>query len=517
MESHRQTTPARQTLLVTSDMSKRSIGLGSNRSRKRIAMGISSVVLLVGISIGREAPEKPPSSNPPATSMSTKQEMLYGRRVAATPRAAATANSNWTVYHNNVGGSGAAPAGLKLSSLRRAWTSPTLDGNLYGEPLVWNKRVYVATENDTVYALSISNGHIAWRRHLAIPVPSGDLPCGNIGPTVGITSTPIIDRARNEIFVVADQLAGGRPRHELYGLNTANGDLKLKQHVDPPGANTAAILQRTSLTLDGDDVVFGFGGNYGDCSSYHGWVESAPVTGGEAHYFEVDARAGDSQGAIWMGGAAPVLNAKGDVWVAAGNGSVRSPGRYDGSDSVLELSPSLKLLQFFAPSDWYNDNANDRDLGSSVPAVLPNGLVVQAGKSQTVYLLRASRLGGIGGQVDEKTNICGNDVDGGVAFSGSTAYLPCENGVMAVATNAKTLRLRVLWQTSTGAGGPPILAGGLVWIISNGNLFALSPRTGHAVERFSIGSAATDFPTPSFGDGHLLAISNDHVYSFVER
>ena len=149
-----------------------------------------------------------------------------------------------------------------------------------------------------------------------------------------------------------------------------------------------------------------------------------------------------------------MLNAKGDVWVAAGNGSVRSPGRYDDSDSVLELSPSLKLLQFFAPSDWYNDNANDRDLGSSVPAVLPNGLVVQAGKSQTVYLLRASRLGGIGGQVDEKTNICGNDVDGGVAFSGSTAYLPCENGVMAVATDAKTLKLRVLWQTPTGAGGP---------------------------------------------------------------
>lgn len=212
-----------------------------------------------------------------------------------------------------------------------------------------------------------------------------------------------------------------------------------------------------------------------------------------------------------------MLDAKGDVWVAAGNGSVGSPGRYDDSDSVLELSPSLTLRQFFAPSDWYSDNANDRDLGSSVPAVLPNGLVVQAGKSQTVYLLRAARLGGIGGQVDEETNICGNDVDGGVAFSGSTAYLPCESGVMAVATNVKTLKLRVLWQTSTGAGGPPILAGGLLWTISNGNLLALSTRTGHAVQQFSIGGTATDFPTPSFGDGHLLAISNNQVYAFVER
>jgi outer membrane protein assembly factor BamB len=427
------------------------------------------------------------------------------------------ANSNWTVYHGNAGGSGTAPAGLRLSSVSRAWTSPPLDGNLYGEPLVWNKRVYVATENDTVYALSSANGHVAWSRHLATPVPSGDLPCGNIGPTVGITSTPVIDTARNELFAVADEIVNGHPRHVLYGLRASDGAVELEQRVDPPGADTAAILQRASLTLDREEVVFGFGGNYGDCSNYHGWVEAVPATGGKAHYFEVDAHAGDSQGAIWMGGGAPVLDRAGDIWVAAGNGSVRSPGRYDGSDSVIELSPSLHLLQFFAPSDWYDDNANDRDLGSAVPAVLPNGLVVQAGKSQTVYLLRAARLGGIGGQVDEKTHICGNDVDGGVAFSASTAYLPCQNGVMAVATNPKTLRLKVLWQSSTGAGGPPILAGGLLWTISNGDLLALSPRSGQALQRLSIGRAATDFPTPSFGDGHLLAISNNQVYAFVER
>src|SRR5208282_5920294 len=168
------------------------------------------------------------------------------------------ADSDWTVYHGDVGGSGSAPAGLKLSSVQTSWTSPTLDGNLYGEPLVWNQRVYVATENDSVYALSSSNGHIVWRRHLATPVPAGDLPCGNISPTVGITSTPVVDTARNEIFAVADELVNGRPRHEMYGLSTVNGAIKLEQHVDPPGANTAAILQRASLTLDLDAVVFGF-------------------------------------------------------------------------------------------------------------------------------------------------------------------------------------------------------------------------------------------------------------------
>lgn len=422
--------------------------------------------------------------------------------------------TDWLLYHRYASGSGVGPAGLNLSHLKAAWTSPVLDGELYGNPLVWGDDVYVATENDTVYALSASKGHVVWRTHLATPVPSGDLPCGNIGPTVGITSTPAIDTSRKEIFVVADELVKGSPRHVLYGLHTANGKVELAQRVDPPGAYTPAILQRASLTLDDSRVIFGYGGNAGDCSSYHGWVESVPVTGGKADFFEVDKSRGDDQGAIWMGGGAPVVDRKGDVWAAAGNGSVTSPGHYDDSDSVLELSPTMKLLQYFAPKDWYSDNANDFDLGSSVPALLADGLVVQAGKSQTAYLLKASHLGGIGGQRFELQHICGNDVDGGVAVSGTTVYLPCESGLMAVSADPKTLRIHQLWQTSTGAGGPPILAGGYVWTMSGGTLFALNPRNGAPVQKVNVGGAATDFPTPSVGDGLLLAPATDQVHAY---
>ncbi len=430
------------------------------------------------------------------------------------PRANPNDTTDWLVYHRYATGSAEGPAGLHLSHLKAAWTSPVLDGSLYGNPLVWGKDVYVATENDTVYALSASKGKVLWRHHLATPVPSGDLPCGNIGPTVGITSTPVIDTARREIFVVADELVKGSPRHVLYGLNTGNGKLELGQRVDPPGAYTPAILQRASLTLDDSRVIFGYGGNDGDCSRYHGWVESVPVTGGKADFFEVDHPRGDDQGAIWMGGAAPVIDSKGDVWAAAGNGSVSSPGRYDDSDSVLELSPTMKLLQFFAPSDWYSDNGSDYDLGSSVPALLADGLVVQAGKSQTAYLLKASHLGGIGGQRSELHHVCGADIDGGVAVAGTTVYLPCEAGIMAVSANPKTLKMRQLWQTSTGAGGPPILAGGYVWTMSGGTLFALNPRNGSPVQEVNVGGAATDFPTPSVGDGLLLAPATNQVHAY---
>ena len=111
-------------------------------------------------------------------------------------------------------------------------------------------------------------------------------------------------------------------------------------------------------------MIFGFGGNFGDCSAYHGSVVGVPEAGGAMSIFELDTAPGESQGAVWMGGAAPAVDGSGNVWVAVGNGSVTSPGGpYDDSDSVIELSSSLGLEQFFAPSDWYSDNATDRDLG----------------------------------------------------------------------------------------------------------------------------------------------------------
>ena len=67
----------------------------------------------------------------------------------------------------------------------------------------------------------------------------------------------------------------------------------MSQDVDPPGADTAALLQRTGLTLDAGQVVFGFGGNYGDCASYRGRVAAVPETGGTPKYFTVDAAPGE--------------------------------------------------------------------------------------------------------------------------------------------------------------------------------------------------------------------------------
>jgi outer membrane protein assembly factor BamB len=424
---------------------------------------------------------------------------------------------DWPVYHHDVAGAGAVTSVTSVDTSRRAWTSPALDGHIYGEPLVSAGRVYVATENNTVYALSAGSGKVIWSAHLGTPVPASSLPCGDIDPTVGITGTPVIDRARKEIFVVADRLTGGRPAHYLIGLGTASGKVAMSARVDPAGSDPAAMLQRTGLTLDAGQVVFGFGGNFGDCPVYRGRVVAVPEQGGAPRFFTVDAAPGQSQGAVWMGGAAPTVDSAGHIWVTTGNGSVHSASEpYDNSDSLLELSPSLRRVQFFAPASWASDNASDLDMSTGA-ALLPGGQVLFAGKSRTVYLLSRDHLGGIGGPHAEQRSACGSDIDGGAAVSGTTVYLPCIGTIIALRAAAAPLSVRLRW-TSANGGGPPIVAAGRVWTIGqNGTLFGLDPATGKVVQQAPIGAVANHFPTPSVGGGLLLAPAASSVVAFTAK
>ncbi len=419
--------------------------------------------------------------------------------------ASSGASTSWTVYHGDPLGSGVDTSGVTFNPPAPAWTSPALDGQVYGEPLEATGRVFVATENDTVYALAADNGSILWSAHVGTPVPSSDLPCGDISPTVGITGTPVVDPARGEVFAVADEFVSGTAAHVLIGLNIFTGAQELNQGVDPPGQPTTAILQRTGLNLDNGNVVFGYGGNDGDCSTYSGWVASVPEGGGTTGFYQAVPIGND--GAVWMGGAAPEVDSAGNIWVAIGNGT-SSPSNYDFSDSVLELSPGLARLQYFAPSSWYYDNGFDLDLGSSPPALLSNGTALQVGKSSTAYLLNQSSLGGISSP--PQIAACGSDADGGDAVVGTVVYVPCNSGVEAIQTSP----LGVSWHTSSGASGPPITAGGLVWSIGGSELYGLNPSDGSVAEQVAVGSEANHFPTPSVGDGLLLAPASDQVVAF---
>ena len=149
-------------------------------------------------------------------------------------------------------------------------------------------------------------------------------------------------------------------------------------------------------------------------------------------------------------------------------------GTYDGGDSVVELSPALGLEQHFSPSNWQDDNENDRDLGSAPPALLSNGTLLQAGKSHTAFLLNQASLGGIGNQINSAAAV--------PRATMPTAGTPCwDRRVHALRQRGagdadQPARSRSGWTAAGGAPGPPIIAGGLVWSIGGGSLYGHRPR-----------------------------------------
>jgi len=474
----------------------------SSPRRRRAALRLPVVVLALVIATGCAA---------------SRAEAGSGGSLPSRALVRNAPTSDWTTFDQNGLRTGVDASGASFTPATPAWTSPTLDGSLYGQPLVATGRVYAATENDSVYALAADSGAVLWAHHLATPFSPSTVPgiCGNIGPTVGITGTPVIDTARGELFAVATEQVPGGAAHHLFGLDLYTGATLLDEVIDPASAVAPAYeLQRASLALVAGRVVIGFGGNYGDCGPYHGLVVSAPEDGSTPSTFVVANLPGDREGAVWMGGAAPVIDAQGDVWVATGNSAHTAPGSApDSSDSVLKLSPTAVLLDSFTPSTWQADNASDADLGSTAPTLLPNGLVFTVGKSRTGYVLHQSPLGGIGGQVSSSANFCGNDPDGGSAQLDGTVFVPCSDGLRAVTPT--TSGPVAAWKTSSGAQSSPIVAGGLVWSIGGSTLYALDPSTGAAKASFPIGNPTTHFPSPAAADGLVIAPSSNQLHAFA--
>jgi len=434
---------------------------------------------------------------------------------ATTPsnRPSAVVASSWTTYNQDGARDGVDMSGNSFTPAARAWTSPPLDGTLYGQPLVDTGRVFEATENDTVYALAADSGAVLWSVHVGTPFDPSTVPglCGNINPTVGITSTPVIDPSRSELFVVAAEQVPVDDAHHLIGLNLYTGAVMLNEVIDPPGVDPAHELQRASLGLTDGRVIAGFGGNNGDCEPYHGLVVSAPEDGSPPSTFVMANQPDDSQGAVWMGGGAPAIDAAGNVWVSTGNSAYETDGLpYDQSDGVVELSATMHLLQDFAPSTWPQDNADDADL-STPPVLLPNGLVFAIGKSSTAFVLDQASLGGVGGQLQSEPACFGH---GAAAHVGDVVYTGCGGGASAYRVSSNPVGLSTVWSTGTGGGGTPIVAGGEVWTLGNGELNEINQATGATMQHFPMGGWSSSFPSPSAADGLIVAPANRSVVAF---
>ncbi len=400
--------------------------------------------------------------------------------------------SDWVTFHRDNARTGVATGVSRPGSLAVAWRAK-LDGAVYGEPLLLGGMVLVATENDSVYGLSPADGHVVWRTSLGRPVPRSQLPCGDIDP-LGITSTMAYDPATGSLFALAE--VSGR-RHLLAALDPSSGAVRWKRYAEPTSGTAADAQQRGALTVAFGHVYVPYGGLDGDCANYVGSVVGVATSGdGDQLTYSVPTA---REGGIWTPGG---LTVDGNTLLASvGNGAEESGdrARYDGSDSVLALSPELKRADFFAPTGWGPDNASDLDLGSMSPALVGDHVLI-AGKSGTGYVLAKDHLGGIGGQLAQG-QLC--RAFGGAAIDGDKAYLPCRGGVRAVSVTGSGFS--VLWTADPAAAAdPPVIGGGAVWSVDdpNGVLYALDQGTGKQIAQVAVGTAP-HFASPTIAPGRV--------------
>jgi outer membrane protein assembly factor BamB len=463
-------------------------------------MRLGAAVLAAAL-VACSGSSKKPSQPSTTTSPSTSAPASTG--ATTTAPAPAAVDAGWTQFAHDAARTGHVD-GPPVH--RQAWSSSTLDGPIYAQPLIVGESVFVATENNTLYALDATTGHTKWSTHVGQPVRGSSLPCGNIDP-VGITGTPAIDVKTNRIFAVGFVSPG---RHELFALDAATGALAFHFPVDPPGSDPKVLGDRGALSVNNGRVYMPFGGRFGDCGKYHGWVVSASVDGaGGATNFQVPS---GNQGGIWTPPGLTIDASTGDVFAATGNSESRTT--YDQGDSVIRLSGALAAKDSFAPSNWANLNRNDIDLGSLAPTVLPSGFVFQAGKEGIGYLLKANALGGIGGELFS-SRVCRAAAFGATSYTtGDIIFVPCQSGVVAIRVHDN--RFDAVWNGADFNAGPTAVVGAVVYVVdvSNTDLVGLDAASGKEVFRHDIGKS-THFTSAAAGHNLVVVPGGTQVLAFA--
>jgi polyvinyl alcohol dehydrogenase (cytochrome) len=421
-------------------------------------------------------------------------------------------SGSWPGYHSDQARTGAVNTTPPSEPVSIAWAT-SLGAAVYGQPVVALGRVIAASENNHVTALDPRTGAIEWSVSLGTPLTDvGTIAgCGNVDP-LGITSTPAIDLTTGTVYVVGEVYEHGAVHHQLEGVKIATGKVVLSEVVDPPlpkGENPKTLLQRAGLAIANGRVYIGYGGNAGDCGSYHGWVVSVRESGTpDLVSFEV---ADDGEGgAIWESGGAPAIDSRGNLYVTTGNANPDPPEggpdskRY--TESVVKLSPLLKPLASFKDVVA----GGDEDLATGNPVLLPTGLVFAIGKTDVGYILKQSDLS----QVAAIKRVCGSDPDGGPAFDAATdrIYVPCRGGGIQEIDLAK----RTVGPMMTGANAAPLLIGNTLWatLYPNGTLTEFDTTTRARIQSLSVGSSIPHFATPSTAFGMLFLGTNGGVTAF---
>jgi outer membrane protein assembly factor BamB len=394
-----------------------------------------------------------------------------------------------------------------------------VDGNVYAQPLLFKRAghelLIVATENNAVDALDARTGRLVWQKSLGMAVTSAMLPCGDIDP-LGITGTPAIDDSGQAVYVDAMALARGGPQHLVFGLSLEKGQVLSGFPVNVADGLAAQGLQfnprdqnqRGALLIMHNTLYIPYGGHYGDCGHYRGWLVGVSLE--RAHRIVAWSTVATG-GGVWAPGG--VVSDGQSIFIATGNTFETS--QWGGGEAVIrfafELKPPASTDDFFAPSDWRMLDRRDADLGGTAPVPVDlNGsagrarFIVALGKDGKAYLLNRANLGGIGGALATLT-VSSDEIktapavypapDGGafVVFPSSGLNCPGSSNPSLGALKLQAHpapAMSIAWCAALDGSGAPIVtttdghSDPIVWVVGaegDNRLHAFRGYTGEAV------------------------------------
>jgi outer membrane protein assembly factor BamB len=437
--------------------------------RERRALAATLLLLIAGTLAGcggGSGGSPPPNGGPPPPPAAQTDVVTYKNDVARTGQ--------------NLSESILTPANVNSSTFGKL-RMLAVDGKVDAQPLLLSALtvqgaahnvVFVATENDSVYAFDADTGALLWQVSLLGPGESvSDLPpyaCDQVTPTIGITATPVIDRgagAHGIIFVVAmsKTSSSGAHHQRLHALDVTSGAEQLSGPVDVAatypmlgGVTTfdpAQYEERAALLLVGGTLYTSWT-SHCDAAPYSGWIIAYnESTLARAAVFNAAPNSGGVGPAIWMSGGGPAADAGGNIYLLTANGAFETaldangfPNEGDYGNSFLKLAASgstLSVSDYFTMYNTVSESNADQDLGSGGILLLPDQsdsggavrhLAVGAGKDGNLYVVNRDAMG----KFNASSNNIWQQLSG--VFSGGVYSTPAYfNGTLYFGPNAGTL------------------------------------------------------------------------------
>ncbi len=319
--------------------------------------------------------------------------------------------------------------------------------------------LYTATENDTVYAWDLNSESVLWQKSAigAGETASDNQGCSELPSTVGITSTPVIDRyfgPDGAIYFVAKTKDGSGNYHQrLHALDLTTGAELAGSPVEiaatypsSGGTNTfdpSIMVEQAALLLSNGTVYISWAAPCHQTTfDYQSWV-MAYSEATLAQQSVLDLTPNGNGGGIWMSGAGPAADADGNVFLitsegtfdttlVAGSNSNLYPANGDYGNGYVKIQPTngvMSLFDYFEPLNGVQASAtNYQDQGSGGVLLMPDisigggnflSLAVGAGKDGNIYEMgrTGSFLGEYDGQNDNNINTMTNALANGATSS----------------------------------------------------------------------------------------------------